>query len=177
MENKYNLAIYPSEPILDLIKSMKMDLAKQVGWFHSKNSVAHITICNFTAENEEIGFIKDQLKQLSDTIQPFEVRLNGFGSYPNGAFYITPNENSNSLLIPILSRVNESLLQVLHNIQPNSDPHISIARRLTPQQLETARKLFTQIDVTFLCNHIVLRKFDSNLKQYFVTDPFAFNND
>jgi 2'-5' RNA ligase len=171
MENKYNLAIYP-ESVIDLIKSMKIDLAKEVGWFHSKNSVAHITICNFTAAEVEMDIIKEQLNQLCDSIKPVEVHLNGFGSYPNGAFYIAADENSNKLLVPIMSQFNESLH--LNNMQINTDPHISIARRLSPHQLEIARKLFTKIDVTFLCDHIVLRKFDEKQKQYFVTDTFLF---
>lgn len=172
MEDKYSLAIYPSEAVIELIKSMKLDLAKEVGWFHSKNSAAHITICNFTATDEEISAIKDQLNQLSDPIESFEIHLNGFGSYPNGAFFIAPDENSNRLIIPVLTHFNESLH--LRNMQINNEPHISIARRLSRQQLDIARKMFTKIDVTFLCDHIVLRKFDDNLKQYTVTDTFMF---
>jgi len=173
MESKYSLAIYPSEPVIELIKSMKLDLAKEVGWFHSKNSAAHITICNFTASDEEMDAIKNQLNKLCEPIKPIEVRLNGFGSYPNGAFFIAPDEISIGLLVPIMNRFNESLH--LKNMQINSDPHISIARRLSPHKLERAQKLFTKIDVTFLCDHVVLRKFDDKQKQYFVTDSFTFN--
>jgi len=172
MENKYNLAIYPSEPVIDLIKSMKMELAKQVGWFHSKNSVAHITICNFTAADGEMGIIKDQLTRLCEPIKPVEVHLSGFDTYPNGAFFIAPDENSKKSVVPIMQGFHESLH--LNNMQINSDPHISIGRRLSSQQLETAIKIFTEIDVSFLCDHIVLRKFDDKLKQYFVTDSFMF---
>lgn len=173
MEKQYSLVIHPSEAILSLVKSMKEQLATEVGWFHSKNSVGHFTICEFKATDEEIKIIKNQLGRLSDTLKPVEVRLNEFGSYPNGAFFISPDEDSKNRLKPIMKRFNESLRA--RDMQKNNDPHLSIARRLTPENLERARHLFTAIDVVFLCDSVVLRQFDENIKQFFVTDTFKFN--
>ncbi|MFV7235662.1 MULTISPECIES: 2'-5' RNA ligase family protein [Flavobacterium] len=174
MEKDYSVAIYPSEAIISLVKSMKEQLAKEVGWFHSKNSVGHITICEFKATDTEIEIIKNQLDRLCDTLQPVEVTLNGFGSYPNGAFFISPNAVSKNSLKPIMKRIQESLR--VRNMKKNDDPHLSIARRLTPENLERAKALFTTIDVDFLCDSIVLRKFDENIKQFVVIDTFKFNN-
>jgi hypothetical protein len=174
MEKQYSLAIYPSEAVISLVKSMKDQLAKEVGWFHSKNSVAHITICLFKATDTAIEIIKNQSSRLCDTLEPVEVCLNEFGSYPNGAFFIAPNEDSKNRLKPIMKRVHESLR--IPNMQTNDDPHLSIARRLTPDKLEKANRLFTTIDLCFLCDSIVLRKFDENIKQFIVTDTFKFNS-
>lgn len=174
MEKDYSVAIYPSEAIISLVKSMKEQLAKEVGWFHSKNSVGHITICEFKATDTEIEIIKNQLDKLCDTIKPVEITLNGFDSYPNGAFFISPDAVSKNSLKPIMKRVQE-LLRV-RNMKKSDDPHMSIARRLTPENLEKAKALFTVIDVTFLCDSIVLRKFDENIKQFFVTDTFKFKS-
>jgi hypothetical protein len=60
-------------------------------------------------------------------------------------------------------------------MQKSSDPHISIARRLTPENLGKAKHLFTTINASFLCDSIVLRKFDPTLKQFFITDTFPFS--
>ena len=173
MEKHYSVVIYPSEAVIALVKSMKEGLAKEVGWFHSKNSVGHITICLFKATDKAIENIKNQLSSVCETLEPVEVCLNEFGSYPNGAFFISPDEDSKNSLIPIMKRVQESLHDL--NMQKSDEPHLSIARRLSPEKLEKAKSLFPLIDVHFLCDSIVLRKFDENIKQFTVTDTFRFN--
>ena len=174
MENQYSVAIYPSDSVIGLVKSMKLGLAKEVGWFHSKNSVGHITICELKATDTEIEIIKNQLISVCNTIKPVEVCLNEFGTYLNGAFFISPDAASKNSLKPIMKRVQESL----HNldVKISDDPHLSIARRLTPKKLERAKRLFILIDVHFLCDSIVLRKFDEKIKQFFVIDEFKFNS-
>ncbi|MDI5950065.1 2'-5' RNA ligase family protein [Flavobacterium yafengii] len=174
MEKQYSVAIYPSEAIIALVKSMKDQLAQEVDWFHSKNSTGHITICEFEASAKQIEIIKNQLSKLCDTLEPVEICLNKFGSYPNGAFFISPNEDSKNRLKPIMKRIHESLH--IQNMKKSNDPHLSIARRLTPENLERAKALFASIDVAFLCDSIVLRKFDDTIKQFVVTDSFKFNN-
>jgi 2'-5' RNA ligase len=174
MEKDYSVAIYPSEAIISLVKSMKEQLSKEVGWFHSKNSIGHITICEFKATDKQIEIIKNQMDRLCDTLHPVEVCLNEFGSYPNGAFFISPNKDSKNSLKPIIKRIQESFH--IQNMKKSNDPHLSIARRLTPENLERAKTLFSSIDIAFLCESIVLRKFDDTTKQFFVTDTFKFNN-
>ncbi len=174
MEKQYSVAIYPSEAVIALVKSMKEQLAKEVGWFHSRNSVGHITICEFKATDKQIEIIKNQLNRLCDTLEPIEVSLNEFGSYPNGAFFMSPNEDSKNRLKPLMKQVHESLRNL--NMQKSNDPHLSIARRLTPENLEKANRLFTTIDIHFLCDCILLRNFDENIKQFFVIHEFKFNS-
>ncbi|MFV5693092.1 2'-5' RNA ligase family protein [Flavobacterium sp. LT1R49] len=174
MEKDYSVAIYPSEAIVSLVKSMKEQLANEVGWFHSKNSIGHITICEFKATDKQIEIFRNQLDRLCDTLNPVEVCLNEFSSYPNGAFFISPHKDSKSILKPIMKRIQESLH--IQNMKKSNDPHLSIARRLTPENLERAKTLFTSIDIHFLCDSIVLRRFDDTIKQFIVTDTFKFNN-
>lgn len=174
MEKNYSVVINPSEAVIALVKSMKEGLAKEVGWFHSKNSVGHITICLFKATDEALENIKNQLSSVCDTLEPVEICLNEFGSYPNGAFFISPDQDSKNSLKPIMKRIQESLQPL--NMQKSDDPHLSIARRLNPEKLERAKSLFASIDIHFLCDRIVLRKFDEDIKQFFITDEFKFNN-
>lgn len=174
MEKLYSVAIYPSEAVIALVKSIKEQLANEVRWFHSKNSVGHITICEFQATDKQIEIIKNQLNKFCDTLESIEICLNTFDSYPNGAFFISPNEDSKSILKPIMKGVQKSLH--IQNMKKSNEPHLSIARKLTPENLERARALFTSIDVAFLCDTIVLRKFDDTIKQFVVTDSFKFNN-
>jgi hypothetical protein len=174
MEKDYSVAIYPIEAVISLVKSMKEQLAKEVGWFHSKNSVGHITICEFKATAATIEIVKNQLDRLCATLKPVDITLNTFGTYPNGAFFLSPDAISKNSLIPLMQRVQESLR--VRNIKKNDDPHLSIARRLSPENLEKAKALFTTIDTAFLCDSIVLRRFDDTIKQFVVINTFKFHN-
>ncbi|MDN3672834.1 2'-5' RNA ligase family protein [Flavobacterium branchiarum] len=174
MLKHYSVAIYPSEPIIGIIKSMKEQLAKEVGWFNSKNSVAHNTICEFKASDKELELVKSKLNRLCDSFEPFEIQLDGFSSYANGAFVITPSETSKNRLKPIMKRVQQSLL--ISNMKKSDSPHLSIARRLSPENIKIANQIFTSIDLNFVCDAIVLRQFDDTIKQFMVIDTFKFNS-
>jgi 2'-5' RNA ligase len=174
MEKLYSLVIHPPEAILALVKSMKEELASKVGWFHSKNSVGHITICEFRATDAAIETIKNQISKLCDTLTPVEVYLNELGSFPNGAFFIAPDNDSKNNLKHIMKQFHKSLR--IQNMLKSDNPHLSIARKLSPENLVQANHLFTSIDLNFVCDSVVLRQFDENIKQFFVTDAFEFKD-
>lgn len=153
---------------------MKELLASKIGWFNSKNSVAHITICEFKIAEKELEKIKTKLLKISDTFTPFQVHLDHFSAYENGAFFIAPNEESKINLKPIMKKTQDALQ--LSNLMKSNDPHMSIGRRLTSESIKIATNLFTTIDIDFLCENIVLREFDPIKKQFFVLDTFSFGN-
>ncbi|TPG38489.1 2'-5' RNA ligase family protein [Flavobacterium pectinovorum] len=174
MEKKYSIVIHPSQAVIDLIKEMKEFLALKVGWFNSKNSVAHITICEFKIEESQIDKFKQKIIKICDTFTPFPVHLDHYDSYDNGAFFISPNEDSKMNLKPIMKKTQDALQ--LPNLIKSNDPHISIGRKLTPESLKIASHMFTTIDMDFLCDNIVLREFDPIKKQFFVIDTFPFGS-
>lgn len=170
--NRYSIAIHPSDELIAKIKNMKEQLATEVGWFHSKNAIAHITICEFEANDTDLERIKKQLVRICDSIQPITVKLDSFDHFPNGAFYINPDLNSKSVLQPIMKLFHNSL--VVKTFHHSDVPHISIARRLSPENLNKASKLFTKIEESFFCDGIVLRMLDMEMKQFRVIDSFNF---
>lgn len=172
MEKLYSLVIHPPESILALVKSMKEQLATEVGWFNSKNSVGHITICEFKATEKGIENIKNQIQKVCEKLTPVEVFLNGFDSFPNGAFFIAPDNVSKKNLKHIMKQFHKSL--IIPNIKKSDNPHLSIARRLKPENLVIANRMFTTIDLNFVCDKVVLRQFDENIKQFFVINNFEF---
>lgn len=174
MEKKYSVAIYPSQDVIDSVKIMKDYLETKIGWYNSKNSTAHITICEFKMTETELEKIKLKLHKICDTFTPFPVQLDHFGSYDAGAFFISPNEDSKTNLKPIMKKTQDALR--LSNMKKSNDPHISIGRRLTPESIKIASHLFTTIDISFSCNSIVLRELDEIRKQFFVIDTFPFNS-
>lgn len=174
MEKLYSLVIHPPEAILDLVKSMKEQLASKVGWFHSKNSVGHITICEFRATDVAIEMIKNKISKLCETLTPVEVYLNELGSFPNGAFFIAPDNDSKNNLKHIMKQFHKLLR--IPNMIKSDNPHLSIARKLTSKNLAQANHLFTSINLNFVCDSVVLRQFDENIKQFFITDTFEFKD-
>lgn len=175
MEKKYSVAIYPSQDVIDAVKTMKDYLKSKIDWYNSCNSVGHITICEFTINEFEVDKYKQKLFKVCDTFTPFQVHLDHFGSYDNtGAFYIAPNEDSKNHLKPIMKKVQESLKAL--KLKKSDDPHMSIGRKLTPENLKIASQLFTTIDIDFLCKEIVLRELDPVKKQFFVIDTFSFGS-
>jgi len=203
---RYSVAIYPSQQIIDLVKTMKGYLKSKIYWYNSCNSVAHITICEFEIDESQIDELKRKLHEICDTFSPFQVYLDDFSTYENGAFFITLNENSKSSFKPqikktqkpainskkkssnpevekiekkptlksIMKKTQETLR--ISNMKKSNDPHISVARRLTPEKIKIASQLFTTIESDFLCKEIVLREFDPIKKQYFVIETFPFGS-
>ncbi|MGX7668409.1 2'-5' RNA ligase family protein [Flavobacterium pedocola] len=174
MQNLYSIAISPPDEVITSVKHMKEDLNKEVGWFNSKNSKAHITINEFKSSELQLENIKKQLTYICNGFEPIKVHMNSFGSYNNGAFYIAPDPCSKMGLKAIMSHVNNSLC--IAEKKTNNDPHMSIARRLTPEALGKAQEMFEQVDINFLCDHVVIRQFNPDLKQFEIIDRFPFKN-
>ena len=172
MEAVYSLAFIPDAPIIEKVKTMKLNLADKIGWFNSKNSLAHITICEFTLNESTWEQMEKKISATIATFTPFNVELNGFNHYPNGAFYITPGIESKKVLKEIMKSVTTSV--PVKNQHKSSDPHLSIARRLNPEQLKKATQMFTSIHESFICDAIYLRRFNAEIKQFDVIKSYPF---
>lgn len=91
MKDKYSIVFIPKNEIVEEIKKIKLTLAKNIGWFNSKNSIAHITICKFNSSETEIKRINTQINRKVATLSSFKIFLDEFDSYPNGAFLYKTN--------------------------------------------------------------------------------------
>ena len=174
MQNLYSIAISPPEEVISSVKNMKESLNKAVGWFNSKNSLAHITINEFKSSELQLENIKKQLTYICNGFEPMKVRMNSFGSYNNGAFYIAPDACSKMGLKAIMKHLNNSLC--ISEKKTSNDPHMSVARRLSPEALGKAKALFDKVDLNFTCDHVVIRRFNPDIKQFEIIDRIPFNN-
>ena len=52
--------------------------------------------------------------------------------------------------------------------------HISIGRKLHPEDIEIAQDLFEEVSLNFLCEKIAIRKFNDEKGQYEVIYEFCF---
>ncbi|MBB4801881.1 hypothetical protein HNP37_001942 [Flavobacterium nitrogenifigens] len=175
MEKKYSIVFY-SESVVAPVKEMKNLLKSKVpeNWYSSCNSEAHITICEFTIDESQIDFVKQKLTKIANTLTPFQVVLNAFGFYEtSNAFFISPSEDSKVVLQSIMKKTQNALKPL--KMYKSIEPHMSIGRKLTPENLKIASGLFKTIYLEFECNQIVLRELEP-FKQYFIIETFKFGS-
>lgn len=176
MEKKYS-AVFYSKDVARSVKILKDNLKDNVpeNWYNSCNSEAHITIFELIIDDSKVELIKQQLAKICDTFNPFQVHLNNFGIFPNvGAYYIAPSETSAKDLKIIMEKTHNAMRGF--KIEKITKPHISIGRRLTPENLKIASELLKTIDLKFICDQIVLREYDPKKRQYFIIDTFKFGS-
>lgn len=172
MISKYSLCFQPDEATLELVKQMKLQLADEIGWYNSKNSLAHITISKFKTDLNGIKKIAELVRTQCSTFTPVQVLFNNYGQYPNGAFFLAVDEFSKPILQEYAKKVMRKV--VLPEIYKSNEPHMSIARKLDPERLERALVYFQKPAISCLCNHIALRQFNPDRRQYDIIATFPF---
>lgn len=173
MLHTYSIVFQPAPEIVAQIKGFKDSLADNIGWYHSKNSLAHITIAEFSASEEQVVIMQKQLQRIADSVTGFTVILDHFNSYPNGAFFIAPDLASKEKLVSVMKRFHKETRFALKH--KSVAPHLSIARKLSDESLIVAAALFPSVAIEFECNRIVLRHLDLTTKQFVMLDQFPFN--
>lgn len=175
MENlneKYSIAIVPSNEIVSLIKSYKDLLASNIGSYKSRNAMAHITVKEIFANEKELELTIKQLQRICNSFLPFSVRCTHFNSYTsNKTIFIEPDFDSKKSLIEVMKKIQKTTTIKSNHI--SSDPHISIGRGI--QKFEEALAILSfPLDINFIVDSIVIRKFNPEIKQYEIyrTIPF-----
>lgn len=171
---KYSVVFMPDTATIDKVKQMKLLLAENIGWFSSKNSLAHFTIFEFLEEDITMKRIEKQLKRIASEIKPFQVQCSYFDAFENGAFYIKPNEVSFIKMTELMKLVLKESTQIKKTIT-NTTPHLTIGRRLNDNQLQIAQKIFTEIDLSFEIDQLTLRIFDEKQRQFRIYKQFPLS--
>jgi len=127
MKKMYFIAIYPPQEIIEEIKAFKRDLVMNYANSKALKNEAHITLFPpFSREIEMEDDIHIAFQKINTEINPFEVELDGFGSFPNPknpVLYIKPNANIH--LTELYHRVKEYF-----NFVPYSfNPHMTVGYR------------------------------------------------
>ncbi|WLD24028.1 2'-5' RNA ligase family protein [Flavobacterium dauae] len=169
--NKYSVVFMPNLQTIEAVKQLKLLLSDKIGWFNSKNSLAHFTIFEFFENDVKEDTFCLQLDRIASEIDSFNIKCDAFDWFDNGVFYIKPNQISSAKMTELMKQVIKESIQIKKAIS-NTNPHLSIARRLSPEKLEIAQQLFTNINLEFTVTNLTLRKFDESLKQFTVYKEF-----
>lgn len=170
--DKYSLCFQPDEVLIEQVKIMKLDLAEVIGWYHSKNSLAHLTIAEFQASEKDIARMHQQITRCCTGFAPVETHLTSFGTYPNGTFFLEVD----SVAKPQLKAYAQKLFQTLQlkNAYKCTDPHLSIGRKLEEAKIQQAYAAFKQPNLSFCCNQIVLRRLNMERRQFDIIQYYPF---
>lgn len=163
--NKYSVVFMPDTQTTSLIKEIKLRLSTDIGWFNSKNSLAHFTIFEFLDEDKNEAKFCKQLERLASEIHPFEMICDAFDWFENGAFYVKPNLFSSKHMTHEMKHIIKETNTIKKAIT-NLTPHLTIARRLNAEQLHQAKQLFQEINIHFPVTHLTLRKFNEQNRQF-----------
>lgn len=164
MDDKYSIAIMPQEEGVVYVDEHKNALYAKIGWYNSKNSKAHITISEFVIDEDGIVGVINHLKEIAGYESPIHLNFEGVSSYPNGAVFLAPDKPTKETLTDLMKRIQKNL--IIKKSYHSKDPHISIGRKLTEENVTIALEMFKEAKLEFDCTSIVLRKFNPVKKQY-----------
>lgn len=157
----YFIAIFPPRKIVEEIKIFKEDLAMNYANSKALKNEAHITLFPpFSREIELEDDIHDAFQKINTEITPFEVELDGFGSFANPknpVLYIQPKENIH--LTALYLRVKEYFNFALYSF----NPHVTVGfRDLSWENYLKAWKKYEtkEYKTKFLVDKIILLRHD-----------------
>jgi 2'-5' RNA ligase len=139
MKKLYFIAIYPPQEIIEEVKTFKKDFVENYGNSKALNNDAHITLFPpFSRELELQNDIFKAFNEIDTDLSPFEVELNGFGSFPNPknpVVFVHPENNA------ALTELYHKVQQKFNFINYSFSPHMTVGYRdLTWENYEKAWK-------------------------------------
>lgn len=123
----YFIAIYPPQEIIDEVRVFKKDLALNYANSKALKNDAHITLFPpFSRDIDLESDIHTAFQKIDTEVSPFEVILNGFGSFPNPknpVIFIQPEINEN------LKLLHQKVKQYFNFIKYSFTPHMTVGYR------------------------------------------------
>ena len=128
----YFLAILPPSEIKNEIRSFKEAIEKKYGIKHALKLPAHITIqIPFRIPEEKEVLLSQKLTAFARNIPPFEVQINGFGSFPKNVIFV--KVSNHEAFVKLHSDLEEMITSFIelksHEISSKIHPHLTIAVR------------------------------------------------
>ncbi|UHO38679.1 2'-5' RNA ligase family protein [Chryseobacterium capnotolerans] len=163
MKKMYFIAIYPPEDIIEEIKVFKRDMAVSYGNSKALKNEAHITLFPpFSRELELEEDIHIAFQKINTSLSPFEIELNGFGSFANPknpVIFVHPEDNLS------LTDLHDRVKQQFNFTKYSFTPHMTVGYRdLSWENYLKAWEKYEhqEYKTKFLVNKILLLRHDGN---------------
>ncbi|MNK33535.1 hypothetical protein D3C87_520250 [compost metagenome] len=165
----YSIVIHPPDEVIEQVRELKVKLYKESGEsFSSRKSIAHITVQEFQATEDQLNKIILKLIKITREQEIFKAVFDKVVYSQETALFI-PDNNCRDNFKKLLERIR---LEIKGGIK--SRAHISIGRKLSLEQLEISRKIFSDEVLEFHSNKIALRKFNDKIGQFEILRIFPF---
>lgn len=169
MLNRYSVVIHPDGSDIIRFGFYKDELFNKIGNYGSRNSKAHITILEFDATEKELVSIVEKLNKIAREEMPFDAIFDQF--VYSKTILVLPDKDGDERFKKLLEKVRARIKGINNKIAA----HISIGRKLTPEQIENSQNLFPDVNFKFHCNQLALRKRNEKVGQYEIVQTFLFS--
>lgn len=172
LKAKLSVVIQPPKEIIDEVARLKQNLAAQIGTFQSLESEAHITLNTFEGAESVISIWEIYLNSFAAQQTKLNLRFNRVQAFSNGALVILGDDKTDLFL--------KNLIQDLYKNRPkgfikkSQRAHLTLARKLTKEQMNVAVDLLNDVDYSFDCDALVFRKLNWESKCYIELSRFPF---
>ncbi|MBL7705360.1 MAG: 2'-5' RNA ligase family protein [Taibaiella sp.] len=169
----YSVVIHPPDEVISAVAALKQSLEQKIGWYHSVHSLAHITFNIFKARVSAISQWEAYLSDFSSNHSPIPLHFDRTESFSNGSFVLLANEPTNLLLKETMRDFNNN--RPKGAVKKSQRPHLTIARKLSAEQMAIATELIANVNIHFTLDRLVLRKLNLARGQYDIIATFPFN--
>lgn len=124
----YSIVIHPNNDIIQLFKNLKSQLKIKSGKYSSCDALAHITITEFEATDEQLRKIILKLIKIASEEKCFDAFFDQIiCSEKSSSVFALPNKNSSEYFHKLLKRIRKDLNLIGRS---KNAAHISIGRSL-----------------------------------------------
>lgn len=167
----YSVAISPPDAVLEQVRQLKQQLRGAIGWYHSAGALAHLSFHLFHSDAGTLPNWEAYIENFAARQSPVFLQFDHTDSFVNGAFFLAPDEASEQILARMIKDFHRKTTWFPGEVVR---PHMSLARRLKSSQLAVARKLIPEVNINFVCEDLVLRRFNPKRGQYDIYRRFPF---
>jgi 2'-5' RNA ligase len=176
---EYMVVLSPHEDLRNRITNLKKEFNAKFQPDQSFVGKPHVMLAQFTVWQMMEEKIVNRLKVIAMGKPPIKVTLENFGSYPSHTIFINVTTK-----VPIQQIVKEmrSFKRLMKSPEKdpyfNEDPHITIARKLKPDQFEKSWLAYSHRNFkgSFIADGMLLLKRYQGDKAYQIVQRFEFSN-
>lgn len=174
----YLLILHPDQAVYEKIMEQKKLFADKLDCPSCQYSRPHITLIKFTQYDSLEQRITRRIELFAQTVSPFSISLNGFGSFPSHTIYF--NVQTKNEIIGLTKNLRELHLPLKmdKDNKPHfiTEPHLTLARKLLPWQYEKGWLEWSHLHFTakFMAGEMILLKRKNNVSSYRQAGAFSF---
>jgi len=160
------LLVFSCDPVTEAaIGSVKQYFQKAYGCEQAANLRPHMTLFNCIIHEYKLDRVIQGFEKVARHMTPFRIELDGFNKYESGTFYVDLEESSSQRVSELAKMLKNDTVDHLSKWSSGefrfcSDPHITIARRMTPMQVDSAARewMYKKFHSSFRVTEMILLK-------------------